>query len=126
MHQSTVSVGTAAPCYRSLDPNFEAPPKLRIAIILLAMLFGLASAMPVTAQPTMGQSSITTQPSQRLLRVYAVHVGDLYGVYLGRGLIITAAHVVSPHSAHRRSPTAGKSDQGQSLRKARPSAVISR
>src|SRR4051794_9338746 len=34
------------------------------------------------------------QPGDEILRVYAVHVGGLYGVYLGNGLIITAAHVV--------------------------------
>jgi hypothetical protein len=30
--------------------------------------------------------------------VYAVNVGTKYGVYLGKGLIITAAHVVGPAS----------------------------
>ena len=30
------------------------------------------------------------------LLVYAVHVSSLYGVYLGKGLVITAAHVVVP------------------------------
>jgi S1-C subfamily serine protease len=34
------------------------------------------------------------QPDDDTLRMYAVHVGDFYGVYLGSGLIITAAHVV--------------------------------
>jgi Trypsin-like peptidase domain len=30
------------------------------------------------------------------LRPFAVHVGPLYGVYLGNGFVITAAHVVGP------------------------------
>jgi hypothetical protein len=33
-------------------------------------------------------------PTDNSLRIYAVHVGGLYGVYLGNGLVITAAHVV--------------------------------
>ena len=86
-----------------LSLDHQIPRRRQIAYhdILLAILFGLASAMPVvaqptTAQPTMVQSSIATQPTNDSLIIYAVHVGDLYGVYLGRGLIITAAHVVSP------------------------------
>ena len=39
----------------------------------------------------MPQSAPSTDDS---LRIYAVHVGGLYGVYLGNGLVITAAHVV--------------------------------
>ena len=51
---------------------------------LLVLVLGLASTTPAVAQST-----------DDSLRVYAVHVGDLYGVYLGNDLIITAAHVVS-------------------------------
>ena len=51
---------------------------------LLVVVLGLASTPPARAQST-----------DDSLRVYAVHVGDLYGVYLGNNLIITAAHVVS-------------------------------
>jgi hypothetical protein len=32
------------------------------------------------------------------LRVYAVNIGTNYGIYLGKGLIITAAHVVDSAS----------------------------
>src|SRR5215471_11574943 len=46
----------------------------------------------VAAIRTSAQSEVSTDSS---LRMYAVHVsGGLYGVYLGKGLIITAAHVV--------------------------------
>jgi hypothetical protein len=38
------------------------------------------------------------QSTDDSLRVYAVNIGTLYGVYLGKGLIITAAHVVGPAS----------------------------
>jgi len=67
---------------------------LRIAILLLlGMLVGLApgtaAAPPLTARATIAQ------PADDSLRIYAVHVGDLYGIYLGKGFIITAAHVVS-------------------------------
>jgi hypothetical protein len=34
------------------------------------------------------------QPTDDSLRVYAVNIGTNYGVYLGKGLVITAAHVV--------------------------------
>ena len=50
--------------------------------LLVVMLF--ASTAPAVAQST-----------DDSLRVYAVNVGNLYGVYLGNDLIITAAHVVS-------------------------------
>jgi hypothetical protein len=44
------------------------------------------------AKPGCAQAVDATDSS---LRIYAVHVsGGLYGVYLGQGLIITAAHVV--------------------------------
>jgi len=56
--------------------------------VSLGVIFGLVSAR--------------AQPADNALRVYAVHVlqsptsnTGLYGVYLGKGLIITAAHVVS-------------------------------
>jgi S1-C subfamily serine protease len=35
------------------------------------------------------------EPRDESLRIYAVHVGGLYGAYLGNGLIITAAHVLN-------------------------------
>lgn len=40
-------------------------------------------------------------PTDDALRIYSVHVGEnnLYGVYLGRGLVITAAHVVGANPA---------------------------
>jgi hypothetical protein len=47
----------------------------------------LVAARHPSAQPV--------DPTDDSLRLYAVHVsGSLHGVYLGRGLIITAAHVV--------------------------------
>ena len=54
------------------------------AMLLLAVL-GVLPAAPAVAQST-----------DDSLRIYAVHVGDRYGVYLGNGLIITAAHVAGP------------------------------
>ena len=59
-----------------------------IVLTLLALVLGdRGSATPV-------------DPTDDALRIYAVHVGgSLYGVYLGRGLIITAAHVVGSSSA---------------------------
>jgi len=72
--------------YRGNIFNVRDAIKWRIALILLlSMLFGA----PATA------ASIPSQPTDLSLRVYAVHVGGLYGVYLGKGLIITAAHVAS-------------------------------
>jgi S1-C subfamily serine protease len=67
---------------------------LRLAILLLlAMLFGLSPAMPAATPPLMAQAT-APQPADDSLRIYAVHLGELYGIYLGKGLIITAAHVV--------------------------------
>ena len=75
--------------YRSIIFNVRYTTKWRTVILLLGMLFGLGTATPAAA------ASIPPQPNDFSLRVYAVHVGGLYGVYLGKGLIITAAHVVS-------------------------------
>ena len=58
---------------------------VRHIISLLVLVLGLASGAPVMAQST-----------DDFLRVYAVRVGASYGVYLGNGLIITAAHVAGP------------------------------
>jgi hypothetical protein len=54
-----------------------------LAAPLVAAALGLAPTAVATAQST-----------DDSLRIYAVFVGGLYGVYLGQGLIITAAHVV--------------------------------
>jgi hypothetical protein len=55
---------------------------------------GYAQATHPVSQPA--QSTQSTDSTDEPLRLYAVHVKDLYGVYLGNGLIITAAHVVGP------------------------------
>ena len=75
---------------------------MRYAIVLLATMLGLGSADPVLAQSPASLTQANpalAQPTDAALRVYAVHIGGLYGVYLGSGLIITAAHVVNsdPH-----------------------------
>ena len=57
--------------------------RLRYAVLLLVGLVHLASAA-------------RAQSTDESLRVYAVRVGGSYGVYLGNGLIITAAHVAGP------------------------------
>jgi hypothetical protein len=61
----------------------------------LAICLGVAFA----ALPTRARTEV--DPTDDALRIYAVHVVShpeppwpLYGIYLGRGLIITAAHVV--------------------------------
>jgi hypothetical protein len=79
---------------------FEA--NVRYAILLLGTMLGLVPADSVLAQSPASlapRASVLAQPTDFALRVYAVHVGGLYGVYLGNGLIITAAHVVNfdPH-----------------------------
>jgi S1-C subfamily serine protease len=57
----------------------------------VALGFLIAAAL-LFAERCFAQPADTTDDS---LRIYAVHVsGGLYGVYLGQGLIITAAHVV--------------------------------
>jgi hypothetical protein len=38
------------------------------------------------------------QPTDDSLRVYAVNIGTNYGVYLGKGLVITAAHALGSAS----------------------------
>jgi hypothetical protein len=54
---------------------------------LIALAIALVPAKHACAQ--------AVDPADSSLRIYAVHVsGGLYGVYLGQGLIITAAHVV--------------------------------
>jgi hypothetical protein len=74
---------------RELLQVFEGSVRCIFWLLLLASF--LAAAGPSSAQPA--------EPTDASLRLYAVHVGDLYGVYLGNGGIITAAHVVSsnPH-----------------------------
>src|SRR5262245_41891751 len=60
--------------------------KLRCyAAVLLLAVSGVIPAAVVVAEPT-----------DDSLRIYAVRVGGSYGVYLGNGLIITAAHVAGP------------------------------
>jgi hypothetical protein len=68
---------------------------LRILSGLLAICLGVALA----ALPTLARTEIDA--TDDALRIYAVHVVShpeppwpLYGIYLGRGLVITAAHVV--------------------------------
>ena len=65
---------------------------MRLLPALLLMIL-----VTVAAIRTSAQSEVSTDSS---LRIYAVHVSDgLYGVYLGKGLIITAAHVVGSANA---------------------------
>jgi hypothetical protein len=44
------------------------------------------------------QSTDHPQSTDDSLRVYAVNIGTNYGIYLGKGLIITAAHVLGSES----------------------------
>ena len=55
------------------------------------LYLGLMAAM-ILAGPARAQDA----DADNSLRPYAAHVGALYGVYLGRGLVITAAHVAGP------------------------------
>jgi S1-C subfamily serine protease len=66
-----------------------------------AIVFWLAAG---TILPhSYGQDGQVQQPTDDSLRIYAVNVGTLYGIYLGKGLVITAAHVVG--SAATTKPT---------------------
>jgi hypothetical protein len=72
---------------------------LFVTVQVLALLLasagrgGAQSAIaPVVSENT--EATKTADTTDESLRVYAVNVGRLYGVYLGNGLIITAAHVV--------------------------------
>ena len=58
---------------------------MHYAAMLLVAVLGVLPAAPAVAQST-----------DDSLRIYAVRVGGRYGVYLGNGLIITAAHVAGP------------------------------
>jgi hypothetical protein len=44
------------------------------------------------------QATDHAEPTDDSLRVYAVNIGTNYGIYLGKGLIITAAHVLGSES----------------------------
>jgi S1-C subfamily serine protease len=60
---------------------------VQFAIRLFLVALALAAASRASAQ--------AVDSPDDALRIYAIHVsGGLYGVYLGQGLIITAAHVV--------------------------------
>lgn len=65
---------------------------MRFATIVLLTSLGFGPVAQALADPT----DAKVDPTDDNLRIYAVHVGDLYGVYLGNGLIITAAHVAGP------------------------------
>jgi hypothetical protein len=56
--------------------------------VVALMLLGQAHA----------QLSNSRQPTDDSLRLYAVNIGTNYGIYLGKGLIITAAHVLGSES----------------------------
>jgi hypothetical protein len=56
--------------------------------VVALMLLGQAHA----------QLSNAPQRTDDSLRVYAVNIGTNYGIYLGKGLIITAAHVLGSES----------------------------
>jgi hypothetical protein len=58
-----------------------------LAVVAL-MLLGYARAQPTDHPQSTGDS----------LRLYAVNIGTNYGVYLGNGLVITAAHVLGSAS----------------------------
>jgi Trypsin-like peptidase domain len=63
---------------------------IRVCLALAAlMLLGHAHAQPTDH----------AEPTDDSLRVYAVNIGTNYGVYLGKGLIITAAHVLGSSHA---------------------------
>jgi Trypsin-like peptidase domain len=80
-------------CPRARSSNIQLKPILRFII-------GLVFATAALASPGFGHA----QPTDDSLRLYAVDIwqdppqswGPGRGVYLGKGLIITAAHVVTP------------------------------
>jgi hypothetical protein len=64
--------------------------RIKVCLALVAlMLLGHAHAQPTDH----------AEPTDDSLRVYAVNIGTNYGVYLGKGLIITAAHVLGSSHA---------------------------
>ena len=75
--------------FRPLGPS---PTVRRVTELCLAvaalMLLGYAHA----------QATDHAEPTDDSLRVYAVNIGTNYGIYLGKGLIITAAHVLGSES----------------------------
>src|SRR5438874_2785544 len=75
--------------FRPLGPS---PTVRRVTELCLAVA-ALMLLGHVHAQPT-----ARAQPTDDSLRVYAVNIGTNYGIYLGKGLIITAAHVLGSES----------------------------
>jgi hypothetical protein len=59
-----------------------------------ALRFAIGFCLAVAALLPLGFAHAQTDPADDSLRVYAVNIGTNYGVYLGKGLVITAAHVV--------------------------------
>jgi hypothetical protein len=49
----------------------------------------------LTAASFLPLSFAYAEPTDDSLRLYAVNIGTNYGVYLGKGLVITAAHVIA-------------------------------
>jgi len=68
---------------------------IEVAAVAL-MLLGPAHAQPSAHTQTTAhiQPSAHAPPTDDSLRLYAVGIGTNYGIYLGKGLIITAAHVL--------------------------------
>jgi hypothetical protein len=65
--------------------HIEPRPSLRFAI---GFCLAVAVLLPL------GFAHAHAEPTDDSLRLYAVNIGTNYGVYLGKGLVITAAHVI--------------------------------
>jgi Trypsin-like peptidase domain len=62
-----------------------------------AIEFCLAGVALMLLRCAFAQPTDRAQSTDDSLRVYGVNIGTNYGVYLGKGLIITAAHVLGSH-----------------------------
>ena len=54
-----------------------------------------------------GVTSVRAQSAEDSLRIYVTDINGLTGVYLGKGLVLTAAHVVGGQGTHLQVSIAG-------------------
>jgi hypothetical protein len=66
-----------------------------------------------THDPSLPAAPAQDQSTDEWLRIYAVEINDLSGIYIGKGLVITAAHVVGPVGTRLRLGIAGQEMEGQ-------------
>src|SRR2546430_4837010 len=85
--------------YRCLSSRGQEDADRPGAARALAVSLGIGCCLAVAALATLGQAH--AQSTDDSLRIYAVNIvhdppqsWTGYGIYLGRGLVITAAHVV--------------------------------